>query len=193
MEILRLNIRHALPQTDLRIQHSRVDRSNVVPAQLHNAHTQATSNKGITQSTLEIDSYESRRYYGARTLTDLTREFAQKGLSDVKAGTSKRTQIMWSRAENGGKPGDDIQQQIDNEVKVDPPETLVNFEIMHGVHITATPSEVVGEPDLGDVTDEIETTPFADLRGTPASVQTYLKDGGFIRRWVSINNYDIYA
>lgn len=193
MQMLRLNIRHSLPQTDLRIRDSRIDRSNVVPAQLHNAAQQATSNKGITQPSIEIDSYESRRYWGARNLTDLTREFGQKGLSDVKAGTSRRTQIMWSRAENGGKPGDDIKEQIMQEVHADPPETLVGFDIMRGVRIEGTPSEVVGEPDLGDVTDEIETTPFADLRGTPASVQTYLKDAGFIRRWISINEYDIYA
>lgn len=193
MQVLRLNIRHALPQTDLRIKRGTVDRAAVVPAQLHNANRQATSNKGITQSTVDLDNYESRRAWGARNLTDLTREFGQKGLSDVRANRSRTTQIAWSRAENGGKPGNDIKEQIMQEVHASPPETLVGFDLMRGPTITATPSEVVGESDVGDVTYEIETTPYADIRTTPGSVQTYLSDAGFIRRWISMNEYDIYA
>ena len=193
MEMLRLNVRHELPQTDLRIRHGRIDKNSVIPSQVHTELQLGKSNQTATQPTTEIDNYPSRRAWGARNLTDLTREFGQKGLSDVQAGTSRRTQIMWERAENGGKPGDDVQQQIDNEVKADPPETLVEFELMEGPTITVTPSQVVGEPEVGDVTAEIETEPFPDVHYTPGSFEIYLKNKGLIHRWVTMNEYDIYA
>lgn len=53
--------------------------------------------------------------------------------------------------------------------------------------------EVVGEPDTGDVTVDIETEPNARIHYTPGSVETYLQDKGFIRHWVSTEHYDIYA
>ena len=64
---------------------------------------------------------------------------------------------------------------------------------MDGPNIYITPVEVIGEPDLGDVTAEIDTTPSADIHYTNGSASTYLKDQGFIRRWVTMNEYDIYA
>lgn len=193
MEMLRLNVRHELPQTGLRIQHGRIDKNSVIPAQVHGKLQLGKSNQTITQPRLEIDNYPSRRAWGARNLTDLTREFGQKGLSDVRQGISRRTQIMWERAENGGKPGDDIQQQIDQEVHADPPETLVQFELMPRPTIQYTPAQIVGEPEVGDVTAEIETEPFPDVHYTPGSFEIYLKNKGSINRWVTMNEYDIYA
>ena len=55
------------------------------------------------------------------------------------------------------------------------------------------PSEVIGEPDLGDISVDIETEPSARLHYTPGSVETYLENEGSIRHWVSYDNYDIYA
>jgi hypothetical protein len=193
MQMLRLNVRHQLPQTDLRIQYGKIDRAKYQPAQVHTNSELGKSNQSATQVSVQLDNYPSRRAWGARNLTDLTREFGQKGLSDVKSGTSRRTQIAWERAENGGKPGDDIKQQIMQEVFDKEPKTLVEFQLMEGPTITVTPSRIVGEPEVGDVTAEIETEPSADIHYTPGIFETYLKDKGSIKRWVTMNEYDIYA
>jgi len=193
MEMLRLNIRHELPQVNVRSRRGELDANKVVPAELHTNDQQARSNKTVSQPSIQMNNYPSRRSWGARTLTDLTREFGQKGLSDVRKGISRRTQIMWERAENGGKPGDDIIQQIKQEVHVEPPRTMVEFELMDGPEIYVTPAEVIGEPDLGDLTAEIETQPFAHVHYNPGSFEIYMQNEGFIRRWVTMNEYDIYA
>lgn len=191
--MLRLNVRHRLPQTDLRIQYGKIDRAKYQPAQVHTNSELGRSNQGATQATVQLDNYPSRRAWGARNLTDLTREFGQKGLSDVKAGTSRRTQIAWERAESGGKPGNDIKQQAMQKIYGKKPETLVEFELMEGPTITVTPSRIVGKPEVGDVKAEIETEPSADIHYVPGIFEIYLKDKGSIRRWVTMNEYDIYA
>lgn len=193
MQMLRLNVRHQLPQTDFRIKYGQIDKAKYQPAEVHTNLELGKSNQGTTQVSVQLDNYPSRRSWGARNLTDLTREFGQKGLSDVRANRSRITQIAWERAENGGKPGDDIKQQIMNEVHAEPPETLVQFELMEGPRITVIPSEIVGEPEVGDVTAEIETEPFADVHYTPGIFDMYLKNKGSMKRWVTMNEYDIYA
>lgn len=193
MEILRLNIRHELPRTTIRNELGTIDKSTYVPAEVHTNLQLARSNKGVTQPSLQLNNYPSRKSWGARNLTDLTTEFGQKGISDARAGTSRRAQIAWERAENGGKPGNDINQQMKQEIHAEPPRTMVQFELMDGPIIYYTPVQAVGEPDLGDVTAEIETEPFADVHFKPGSLNTYLQNEGFIRRWVTMNEYDIYA
>lgn len=193
MQMLRLNIRHALPQTAIQSELGRLDKNSFVPAQVHTKNRLGKSNQTATQVSVDLDNYPSRRAWGARNLTDLTREFGQKGISDVREATSQKTQIAWSRAENGGKPGNDIKQQYTNKIHAEPPKTVVKFELMEGPNITVTPSEIVGEPDVGDVTAEIETEPFADIHYSQGNIQTYLEDKGFIRRWISMGEYDIYA
>ena len=79
------------------------------------------------------------------------------------------------------------------EVHAEPPETLVQFELMEDPTITVTPSHIVGEPEVGDVTAEIETEPFADVHYTPGIFDMYLKNKGSMKRWVTMNEYDIYA
>ncbi len=194
MTILRLNIRHALPQTSIHQEQARVERSIVVPAELHTPNEQARSNKTITQPTTDIQSYQSRRAWGARNLTDLTREFGQQGLADVRSGTSRRTEEAWTRARDGAKPGDDIMQQVMNNfwARYDA-HNVLSLELMEGPEITVNESEIVGESERGDVTEQIETTPFADIRYNRGTAETYLADRGFIRRWVTMNEYDIYA
>ena len=193
MQMLRLNVRHELPQTDFRVKYGEIDKAKYQPAEVHTNLELGKSNQGATQVSVQLDNYPSRRSWGARNLTDLTREFGQKGLSDVRANRSRTTQIAWERAENGGKPGDDIKQQIMQEVHAEPPETLVQFELMEGPTITVTPSHIVGEPEVGDVTAEIETEPFADVHYTPGIFDMYLKNKGSMKRWVTMNEYDIYA
>ena len=193
--MLRLNIRHSLPQTDLRINRGTLDRAAYVPAQVHTNNRQARSNKGVTQMSTDLDTYRSRRVSnGARTMDDFTRERGQRGISDAQSGTSRRTQTGYSRANNGAKNGDDIQAQYYNQLFADAQAiTVFELEWTSGADVRITPERVVGETDVGDVTAEIQTSPSADIRTTQGGVQTYLRDQGFIRRWVTEDNYDIYA
>ena len=190
-----LNIRHQLPQTAIR--HTSWDKWNVsasTPAEVHTEDRQARSNKGATQASVNIDSYPSRRAYGARNMTDFTRERGQAGLSGVKSGTSSHTQQAWSNIENGAKKGNDIPARAKNEMfSKYTARNRVDFQLMQGPTITANPSRVVGDTDTGDVTAEISTEPFARMDFTQGKVETYMEDQGFIRRWLSDGKYDIYA
>ena len=195
MSMVRLNIRHQLPQIAIRQQQSRLDESSVVPAQVHTNSRQARSNKGATQSSIQIDNYPSRRAYGSRTMTDYTRERGQKGISDARAATSERTQRAWSFIDQGAKRGNDIPQKYKSVMmaKYSTARNLVNFELMRGPDIQVSRGQVVGEPSQGDVTAEIETQSTAEIEYTPGSAETTLADRGFIRNWVSDGHYDIYA
>ena len=192
--MLYLNTRHRLPQIAIRQQWGKFDSAAAVPATVHTEDDQAKSNKGITQSSVDIDSYQSRRAYGARNMDDFTRERGQRGLSDVQSATSKKTQDAWSRATNGGKRGNDIAQQIKSEMMSKyTAKTVVELNLMPEPNITAHESELVGTPDEGDVTAEIEPVYSPNISYTPGSAETYLADKGFIRHWVSEGHYDIYA
>ena len=192
--MLRLNIRHQLPQTDLRIQRGTLDRAVVVPARVSIKDEQARSNKWVTLANTTSNSYKSEYVAGRRTMLDYARERGQKGISDAQAATSKRTQIAWSRLDNGGKRGDDIAQQMRSEVFQDyEAEPVYSIEWTKGADVQVQQSHLTGTPDLGDVTATIETTSNADIRTTQGGVETYIKDQGFLRQWVTEDYYDIYA
>lgn len=193
--MLRLNIRHQLPQTDLRITHGTLDSARTVPAQVHHENRQARSTKGITQSRIEnIDAYESQRVTGRRTMLDLARERGQKGISDVRAADSRHTQNGWANAANGAKNGNDISAKYHRKlVEGMEAEPVFSLEWTKGVEVQFRTSELIGDIDVGDLTAEIQTAPSAEIRATQGTTQTYVKDQGFIRRWVTEDNYDIYA
>ena len=192
--MLRLNTRHQLPQTGLQIQRGTLDRAAYVPAQVHTNQRQARSNQGVTQMSIDIDSYRSQRVTGRRTMDDFTRSRGQRGISDVQAAISRHTQQGYSRATNGAKRGDDIQSMYYNQLFADAEAVPVfHLDWTSGVDITVNPSQLVGDIDTGDVRARIETTPSADIRTTQGGVQTYISNEGFIRNWVSEDTYDIYA
>ena len=193
--MLRLNIRHQLPQTDLRITHGTLDSARTVPAQVHHENRQARSTKGITQSRIEnIDAYESQRVTGRRTMLDLARERGQKGISDVRASNSRHTQNGWANAANGAKNGNDISAKYHRKlVEGMEAEPVFSLEWTKGVEVQITPAQVVGDIDVGALTTEIQPAPFPEIHATQGTTQTYVKDQGFIRRWVTEDNYDIYA
>ena len=193
--MLRLNIRHQLPQTAIRTQRGKLDAAAMTPAQLHGNIEAAQSNQGATQPVTTIDDYPIRYTYGARKLNDLTREFGQKGIADVREATSRKAQENWERIDNDGKPGhNEIAQHAYNEMFSKYSATsVVEFELMPEAEITVTPSEVRGDPDSGNLTTEIETTPFPKLHYTAGGFETYMKNDGFIRRWITMDEYDIYA
>ncbi|MBQ7198938.1 MAG: hypothetical protein IJS29_06725, partial [Selenomonadaceae bacterium] len=123
-----------------------------------------------------------------------SRERGQKGISDAQAATSKRTQIAWSRLDNGAKRGDDIAQQLRSEIFQDyEAEPVYSIEWTKGADVQVQQSHLTGTPDLGDVTATIETTSNADIRTTQGGVETYIRDQGFLRQWVTEDYYDIYA
>ena len=192
--MLRLNTRHQLPQTDLRIQRGTLDRAAHVPAQVHTNSRQARSTKGVTQMSIDIDSYRSQRVTGRRTMNDFTRTRGQRGISDVQAATSRHTQQAYARATNGAKRGDDIQAMYYNQLFADAEAVPVfHLDWTSGVDITVNPEQIVGDFDTGDVRARIDTTSSADIRTSQGGVETYLRDKGFIRHWVSEDTYDIYA
>ena len=193
--MLYLNTRHRLPQIEIRQQWGRFDSASAVPATVHTEDNQARSNKGITQSSVDIDNYPSRRAYGARNMTDYSAELAQRGNSDVQAGISKRTSTAWTKIENAAKKGNDIPQQYKREMmsKYNQADMLVQFNLMPEPTITANEAQVVGEPDEGDVTAEIEPVYSPNVQYTPGSAETHLADKGFIRHYVTEGHYDIYA
>ena len=192
--MLRLNIRHALPQTAQRSTPNRLESAAVFPARLHGNFQQPTTTRGATQPVTEIDNYPSRRAWGARNMTDFTREYGQKGFADLQEATSKHTQDAWRRATGGAKPGGDIAQQIYQEMFAKYSAVPVaGISTMEGPRFYVTPSELVGSSEQGHLTTEVETTPFPAYSYTPGGAETYMKNEGFIRRWVTMDEYDIYA
>lgn len=179
----RLNIRYELPQIGIRQQFSRLDEASVIQPQPH------AKPKSFRQSSIELDSYPSRKAYGARKMDDFTAERGQRGFSDVRAATSRHTQTGWSKAENAAKRGNDVVQAAKAEMFSQyEPRILFRLELPPNVSVQGHPAEIVGDTSI-----EIETAPSARIRYTPGSVEFYLKNEGFLRQWVSEDKYDIYA
>lgn len=192
--MLRLNIRHSLPQIGMQITRGRVERAVTVPSQVHTNNQQASSNKGVTQPRINLDTSASQYVTGRRTMLELARERGNKGISDAQASTSRHTQIGWSRATNGAKRGDDIASQFRSHIfEGYEAESVFTLQWTHGAEVQVQESQITGQTERGDVTAEIETAPSADIRTSQGGVRTYLQDQGFIRQWVTEDYYDIYA
>ena len=99
-----LNIRSTLPVIGMRIQYNSLE-SGIHQPRYEQETQQARSNRGVTQPKLSIDSYPSRHSYGYTNNTDFARENYERGMSEVRKGTSKHTQMAWALAEDGPKPG----------------------------------------------------------------------------------------
>ena len=190
-----LYTRHQLPQIGIRQQWGKFKSAAAVPATVHTNNEQAKSNKGVSQSSVEINNYPSRKAYGARNMTDYSAELAQRGNADVQSGISRRTQTAWQKIENAAKKGNDIPRQYKNEMmsKYSKVDIVFQFNLMPEPQITAHESQVVGEPDEGDVTAKIEPVYSPKVEYTPGSAETYLEDKGFIRHYITEGHYDIYA
>ena len=194
MMLARLNTRHELPQIGLRQTQARLDQSGIIQPRAQGTNQQARSNKTVSQSTLSINSYPSRRSYGHRTMNDLTAERGQRGISDARSAASSHTRQGWAAATNAAKRGDDISQNVRAEMFSNyQAQTVFELDFVQDPQIQGQPNQVIGEPDLGDISVDIETAPSARIQYTPGSVETYLQNEGYIRHWVSYDNYDIYA
>lgn len=192
--MLRLNIRHRLPQIGMQITRGKVEQATVVPAQVHTNNQQARSNKWVSQTSISLDTSESQYVTGKRTMYQFTGERGRRGISDAQAGTSRHTQMAWSRLDNGAKRGDDLAAQFRSQIfEGYEPEPVFTLQWTKGAQVQVTPPHITGQSDVGDVTAEIQTTPSADIRTSQGGVRTYIEDQGFLRQWVTEDYYDIYA
>ncbi|MBQ6975047.1 MAG: hypothetical protein IJQ16_00650 [Selenomonadaceae bacterium] len=192
--MLRLNIRHELPQIGMQITRGRLERAAVVKPQIHTNNQQASSNQWITQPQSDINTHDSQYVTGKRTMLEFARERGQKGVSDARQSTSRHTQTSWSRIDNGAKKGDDIASQYKSQIFSDAvAEMVFSLEWTHGAEIYVAESQITGEPDVGDVTAEIQTAPSAEIQTSQGGVRTYIENEGFLRQWVTEDYYDIYA
>ena len=195
MTMVRLNTRHELPQIGIRSTQGRLDETAIIqPRSQNRTNRQAQVNKGATQPRLSLDSYPSRRAYGYRTHGDLAAERGQKGISDAQSATSRHSSEAWSKATTAARRGNDVVQKIKTDIFADyQARPVFTTSAIPDVEMQGYQGEVVGEPELSDISVDIEATPNARIHYTPGSVETYLQDEGFIRHWVSMNQYDIYA
>lgn len=192
--MVRLNTRHELPQIGIRQTRGYFDETAIVQPQVQGTNRQSRSNKTVTQPGLDLDSYQSRRAYGFRNHNDQMAQQGQRGLSDVQAATGRHSQTAWTKATTAARPGNDIAQnaraEMFSQYEV---RALFTISAVPEVQMQGHPEEVIGEPDLGDISVDIQTAPSARIHYTPGSVETYLRNEGFIRHWVTQDHYDIYA
>ena len=127
-------------------------------------------------------------------MNDLTAEQGRRGISAARSATSEHTQEGWNKALNAAKRGDDVVQKARSEIFSNYQARVVfSIDAIPDPQMQGRPNQVIGQPDLGNISVDIETAPSARIRYTPGSVQTYLQNEGFIRHWVSYDTYDIYA
>jgi hypothetical protein len=167
------------------------------PAKLHSENRQARSNAHWTQPTVEINQYPSRHSYGFTNHTDFAKEHGQQGFSDLSQTTSRWTQEAWDNVENSGKRGKKpVEQRYDSKLRQEIEQSKnwhIKTELIPDPVITFHPIEAVGEPDLGDVSVDINAKAFAETNFTPGKVEVYMQQKANVERWVSEGKYDIYA
>ncbi len=192
--MLRLNIRHRLPQIGMQITRGRVEQAKVIQPEIHTNNQQASSNKWITQPSIALDTSESQYVTGKRTMYQFTRERGQRGISDARASVSRHTQEAWARLDNGAKRGDDLASQFRSKMfEGYEAEPVFTLQWTKGAEVQVQESQLTGRSEVGDVTAEIQTTSSADVRISQGSVRTYIQDQGYLRQWTTEDYYDIYA
>ncbi|WP_295159031.1 DUF6470 family protein [Selenomonas sp. AE3005] len=194
--MLMLNMRFTQPMIGLHTQLGKLE-AHSTPAELHANTRQARSNRHWTQPTVEIDQYPSRHAYGFTNHSDFAKEHGQKGFSDLSQTTSRWTQEAWDNVENSGKRGKKpVEQRYDSKLRQEINQSKnwhIVTELIPDPTITFHPVEAVGEPDLGDVSVNIDTQAFAQTHFTPGQVETYMQQKANVERWVTEGKYDIYA
>ena len=189
-----LNIRSTLPVIGMRIQYNSLE-SGIRQPRYEQETQQARSNRGVTQPKLSIDSYPSRHSYGYTNHTDFARENLERGMSEVRKGTSKHTQMAWALAEDGPKPGRQVALEfIRNDVKsIADQNRYIVAQAIPDPEIRFDVGEAVGTPTIGRTTPQWHTDAQARIHYNRGSIETYLQQKGDIHRWVSEGKYDIRA
>lgn len=193
--MLKLNIRHQLPQIGLRIQHSRVDQAHDNQATIRGHTEQAQSRKWITQPRIDIHSYQSRHAYGHSTMDDFTKEHGQQGISDVQAANSAHAQEAWSMINNAAKSGNYVVNRAEQQRQADIMQQryLVAAAIPDPTTTLEERSELIGDIQVADAQIEFDVPREPTIEITTGSVETYLQNQGFLRQWTTKDRFDIYA
>ena len=194
--MLRLNIRFTQPMLSIHTQLGRLE-THSTPAVLTSENRMPRSNAGWTQPKIDIDAYESEKAYGHLNPADFAAKYGQQGFSDLQQATRSATGRAWNNIDNAARPGTDlIQQFYEGKVMKTASEAKnrhIVAELIPPPKITVTPGHVMGEPDLGDLTQHAQSDPFATSHFTPGQVDAYLQQKGNVRQWVTEDHYDIYA
>ena len=192
--MLYLNTRHTLPRIGIDMVASTLS-SRIQKPTAEGAYHAPRSNTGMGRITLEINSYPSRKSYGARTMADFTGEKGQQGISDVQSATSRHTQDAWAMIESGAKKG---HNEIASQAK-----SRLSGEISKQRHLEAQaipdpeihiqPAHEPGDIDPGSWDYTIQTADKADVTYNEGHFEVFLEERGSIHNWVSEGHYDIYA
>ncbi|MBQ7515022.1 MAG: hypothetical protein IJS96_01960 [Schwartzia sp.] len=192
--MLYLNTRHRLPQIGMETRLATLS-SRIRQPESSGNYRAARSNMGITQCSIEVDTYPSRHSYGFSTMGDFTKEKGDQGKSDIRQTTSGHTQTAWAMIYGAAKKGNnEIANQAHSKLasEVSKKRYMV-AEAIPDPKITVHQSQLRGQPDPGHQAIEIQTYPTADVTYNPGKFSVYLQDKGFIRNWVSEGHYDILA
>lgn len=191
-----INIRHQLPTTGIRQQHARLDSAPFKQAEIHTDYKAPANHQAVTQVKVDIDQYQCRKAVGGfLNHEDFARKYGQKGFQDVKAATSKHAQQGWDAAKNAAKKG--RVPAIEEAVSLLRSQTIKwpqwDSMVIPSPEFTVTPSRIEGDIDPGHLDTTIDTTATPDFQYTPGSAETYMKDKGFVRQWVTQGYIDVEA
>ena len=192
--MLYLNTRHTLPRIGIDMAASTLS-SRIQKPEASGSYHAPRSHTGMGRITLEINSYPSRKAYGARTMGDFTRENGQQGISDVQSATSSHTQNAWAMIENGAKKGhNEIASQAKSKLSSEISKTrYLEAQAIPDPEVHITPADEPGDIDPGSWDYQIQTADKADVKYNEGHFDLYLEDRGSIHSWVSEGHYDIYA
>jgi len=192
--MLRLNIRQSITQIGIRTQLSTLS-SHMVRPEAHTEYVAPRSNKGTTQGELQIDSYPSRHSYGFTNHEDFAKQYGQQGESDLTAAIKRHNSEAWAMIKNGSRPGvNQVKQQAQGRLSAEiNKQRYIVAQAIPDPQISYTPSQVVGETDPGKYDWSVQTDYKADVQFNRGSVETYIRQQGQVRQWVTEDRYDIYA
>ena len=192
--MLRLNIRHTLPQIGIRNQLSTLS-SHMVKPTAHSDYQAPRSNQSMEQATIEIDSYPSRKSYGARNNEDLVSEFGQKGYSDIRSTISSHTQTAWEMIDSAAKKGNNeihnhYKQQVSAEIAK---RRYMEAQAIPDPIVRGVPAQLSGDIDPGHYKWSVDVQSMAEVDFNRGNVEIYMRQQGDIHQWVTEDKYDIYA
>ena len=192
--MLRLNIRQTLPQIGIRTRLSTLS-AHMVQPEAHSEYQAPRSHQSMKQATVEIDSYPSRKSYGARTNADFVAERAQRAFSDVQSATSKHTNDAWSFIDNAAKKGhDEVVSQAKGEISAEiSKQRYIEAQAIPNPTVRGVPAELTGDIDPGYYRWNVDVQPTAEVNFNRGSVEIYMQQEADIRQWVTEDKYDIYA
>lgn len=187
--MLFLNIRSTQARIDLNINRGRMD-INAPRGKWHMQHENAQCNLSVGRTVVELNSkpfYEQLERYKPDALY---RKYAQEGKQGVIEGIERRMQEAEMFNKDG--PRTNVIAELGRQAIYEPYKLVVGLKITPPADINVREGELQGSNDVGSLKKEYELPPI-DFNYTPTTVNTYLKQQGSVRMWVTEGKYDIYA